>query len=104
MEENNKVQEETVATSAAPAEGKGMAVASLVLGIVCVALMCFWYLALPSGIVGLILGIVAKKKGQKGMATAGVVLSIIGLAIMVVVVILAAIGVAALNNSISSYY
>ena len=97
MEENNNVQEQTVE---AP-QGKGMAVSSLVLGIVSIVLMCLWYVSIPCGIVGLVLGILAKKKGQKGMATAGIVLSIIGLVLVVVFFILAAIGVSMLGAGLS---
>lgn len=59
--------------------GQGMSIASLVLGIASVVLTCLWYLAVPCGIVGLILGIMGGKKQKNGMATAGIVLSIIGL-------------------------
>lgn len=56
-----------------------MGIASMVLGIVSTAWSCFggtWISAVV-GIVGIILGAVAKKKGAK-CATAGLVLSIIG--------------------------
>jgi len=64
-------------------EGKGAAIASLVLGII--ALVSFWYpivniASLILSIVGLVLAISARKKGfVGGMATAGLVLSIIAL-------------------------
>lgn len=57
---------------------KGMAVASMVCGIVGLCLSCcFWYVALPASIVGLILGIISIKNnaGGRGMAIAGVVTS-----------------------------
>lgn len=57
-----------------------MAVASLVLGIVAVV-FSFIGLYLPgllAGIIGIVLGVMAKKKNPSGMATAGFVLSIIG--------------------------
>ena len=63
--------------------GKGAATASMVLGIIAVALWFFGYSALVSvilGIVGLILSGNAKKAGfTGGMQTAGFVLSLIGL-------------------------
>lgn len=61
--------------------GKGMAVASLVLGIV-----SFLCCGLPCSIVGLILGIISKKRQpmNNGMATAGIVLCIIGLVFTVI--------------------
>ena len=62
---------------------KVMGVASLILGIVSVVIAVFisgfgWVAALL-GIVGIILGALARKNGTGGVATAGLVLSIIGL-------------------------
>lgn len=74
--------------------GRGLAIASMVLGIVSVALFCAWYLAIPCAIVGLVLGIVAKRKGSPSkMAMAGIVLSIIalGIAILMITVLAGAI-------------
>jgi len=66
-----------------PQDGNGMATASLVLGII--SLFCF---GLVLGIIGLILGILAKKKmPNNGKATAGIVLSILGLVGWAVVMI-----------------
>ena len=63
--------------------GKGLAIASLVLGIIAVALWFFGYSAIISvvlGIIGIILASSAKKKGfDGGVRTSGLVLSIIGL-------------------------
>lgn len=62
----------------------GKAIASLVLGIIACACVFFGYGALLGillGVVGLILGINAKKEEPSGMATAGIVLSIIAIAI-----------------------
>ena len=62
-------------------KSNGFAVASLVLGIVAIV-FSFIGLSIPFGliigIVGIVLGVVAKKKNPTGMATAGLVLSIIG--------------------------
>ncbi len=68
----------------------GVAIASLTLGIVAAVFIFIPGLAWVSiicAIIGLILGISAKKKAPSGMATAGLVLSIIALAISVVVFI-----------------
>ena len=63
--------------------GKGAATASMVLGIIAVALWFFGYSALVSvilGIVGLVCAGNAKKAGfDGGLRTAGFVLSLIGL-------------------------
>lgn len=72
-------------------QSNGLAIASMVLGIVSIILMCFptifcygtWVLA----IVGIVLAAVAKKKAKSGMATAGLVCSIIALALWVVYII-----------------
>ncbi len=66
-----------------------MAVASLVLGIVSVVvnfLGLFW-VSLVTSIIGLILGIMARKKAPSGMATAGFVLSIIGLVLSGIIIV-----------------
>lgn len=65
----------------------GMAVASLVLGIVSAVCIFFGYLAfigIITGIVGLVLGVLAKKKQPCGMATAGIVLSAVALGLCVI--------------------
>lgn len=64
-------------------EEKRVGVASLVLGIISVVLALlfsgFGWLAGILGLIGIILGSSARKKGQGGVATAGLVLSIIGM-------------------------
>lgn len=65
-----------------PIPGKSLAIASLVLGIVSVALWFFGYTSLVSvilGIIGIVLAVMSKKQGfMEGIRTAGLVLSIIG--------------------------
>lgn len=88
-----------------------MAVASLVLGIVSVVFSFFGgsIIGLPVGIVGIILGVLAKKKTpQNGMATAGLVCSIVGTAISGLIFV-ACVGCAscygtAINEAVSSMY
>lgn len=72
--------------------GKGLSIASMVLGIVSVVLFCISYVSIPCAILAIIFGIVGKKKGGRGMAIAGLVLGIIAIALYV----LAAAGVASL--------
>jgi len=61
-------------TPPASQPGRGLAIASLVLGIASL------FLGLIVGIVGIVLAILAKKQGfNGGIATAGLVLSIIGI-------------------------
>lgn len=83
MDQTNNVQQQP----------KGLAIASMVLGIVSLVLFCIWWISIPAGVIGLILGGVslATKKGGKGMAIAGLVCSIVGIALYVIcIVILAA--------------
>jgi cbb3-type cytochrome oxidase subunit 1 len=67
-----------MAVQSAPSNGK--AIASLVLGIVSIV-FCVYGIGIVTGIIGLVLGISAKKENPSGMATAGIVLSIIGIVI-----------------------
>jgi len=60
----------------------GKAIASLVLGIISLVCVFFGYGALLGiilGIVGIVLGSMAKKETPSGMATAGIVMSIIAI-------------------------
>lgn len=67
----------------------GLAIASLVLGIISAVLACCYGLGFFTGIVGIVLAAVAKKSGNKeGMTTAGLVLSIIAVALNIVSFIL----------------
>lgn len=62
-------------------EKKGLAIVSMVLGILAVVTSCFPFVSVVLGLVALILGImvIAKKTGGKGMAIAGIVTGAIGL-------------------------
>ncbi len=86
MDENNNNVQNTPVQEQQVGEKKGFAIASLVLGIVAIVGGCFWYLAIPCAIVGLILGVMANKVKKTGMATAGIVLSIIALVLTVLLV------------------
>lgn len=82
--------------------GKGMGVASLVLGIVSLVMFCIWYLSLPCGIVGLILGVVSMNKAKavgmrNGTAVGGMVCSCIALGLSILICVLAIIGLAELS-------
>lgn len=65
-----------------------MGVAALVLGIISVVIAVFFsgigWIGVIIGILGIILGAVAKKNGQGGVATAGLTLSIIGTALALI--------------------
>lgn len=92
MDMNGMNQQPVYAASAQPEapKSKGLAVASMVLGIVALVFSC----CLPvvtfiCALVGVILGAVslAKKKGGKGMAIAGLVCCIIGLVPAVIITV-----------------
>lgn len=82
-------------------QNKGMAIASMVCGIVSIVLVCCsYYISIPCAIVGLVLGIMSNKKfGKNGMATAGIVCSIVTIALSVIVIILGAILGAAITSA-----
>jgi hypothetical protein len=80
--------------SAAPAPyqgaqppSQGMAIASLICGIVSLVACCLWFGALPLALVAIVLGFIASSKAKadparyagKGMARAGIVTGILGL-------------------------
>jgi hypothetical protein len=54
-----------------PKANNGKALASMILGIVSVALCCYWFIALAGGVVALILGIMARKEIAAGNGTNG---------------------------------
>ncbi len=68
-------------------QSNGKAVASMVLGIIACVCVFFGYgalLGIVLGVVGLVLGINARKEQPDGMATAGIVLSAIAIAVCAV--------------------
>ena len=84
-----------------PDDGKGFAIASLVLGIL--SFFCFGTIC---SILGLIFGVISKKKKpyNNGMATAGIVLSIITLVLGIISIIIICVGACVSANSGSSGY
>lgn len=73
----------------APQGGRGLAIASLVLGIVSSVFFCAYVISIPAALTGLVLGIIslAKHREGKGMAIAGLILSAIGLLCAVMLVV-----------------
>lgn len=88
-----------------PKKSIGLAVTSMVLGIVGLVFFCVPYLALPASIVGLILGIISIKghKGGKGMAIAGIVMSGVGILIAVIVLIYSCLVVNEISNQFGGW-
>ena len=71
--------------------GRGLGVASMVLGIISLALFCILYVSIPCAIIGLILGIAGKISSGRagsgnGMAAAGILCSTIFIAIVILCV------------------
>lgn len=87
-------------------QGNGLAVASLVLGILACVTFCIWWLAIPLGAVAIVLGVVAKGKVARGessgagMAKAGLILGIIGVVLSLIITLLAIAGISMFGNKI----
>ena len=78
-------------TSGPQGGGKGLSIASMILGIVSVLCSCcLWFIAIPAGIVGLILGIVGIKRGGegRGMAIAGIITSSVSIVLGLVMAVM----------------
>ncbi len=90
----------------APKEGgkKGKSITALILGIVSFVFSCIGLIAFPSGIIGLILGILGRKsESAKGMATTGIVFSILGILGAILWIVLAMIGISASASEFMYY-
>ena len=86
---NNPYPQQPVYTVPQPKPANGMAIASLVLGILSIVCCCAGFFGILPGVIGLILAIICFSKGNKGgMAVAGLVLNIIGVALAVVALIM----------------
>lgn len=98
-------------TPAPQGGGKGLSIASMVLGIISVVFCCcLWYIAIPAGIIGLILGIVGIKKSSEGhgMAIAGIITSsiaiILGLVTAVIFISALSSGIYGDTNNMEEFY
>jgi hypothetical protein len=67
-----------------PGDRRGLAIASLVLGILSLCASILWFCGGPISIVGLVLGVMGLKSSLRGLAIAGIVLSAIGLLLVIV--------------------
>ena len=96
-------------------KSNGFAIAALVLGILSIlsSFTIMWlglgWIGLILGIVGIVMGVMAKKKNPTGMATAGLVLSIIGTVLCAIFFIacvscIGAVGMTASELGSSLYY
>lgn len=69
----------------------GLAITSMVLGIVSVIIAIIWFIALPIGITAIILGIIAllKHRSGRGMSITGVVTGSVSLFVAAVIIFIA---------------
>ena len=82
-----------------PDDKKGLAITSLVLGIVSVLLCCTLWIGGICGIAGLITGIMGMKSTTgKGMAIGGVICSVVGILAALVILILGIIGLSVMDG------
>lgn len=91
VENNSTVYDSPGYSQENPADNsKGFAIASLCCGIASILCCCLWYISFFVGIAGIVLGIIAMKKGTagKGMATAGLITSIVGIVLAILAIIL----------------
>src|SRR4051794_41538657 len=67
-----------------PSQSTGLAVGSLICGIVSIVLFCMWFISIPAGLVAIALAYVARGKiargeaGGAGLAKAGLICGIVG--------------------------
>jgi hypothetical protein len=87
-----------------PQQSQGLAIGALVCGIISIVTVCLWFLAIPLGIVAVILGIVGKGKAQRGeaggqgLAKTGMILGVIGVALSLILHIALFAGVSFLGS------
>jgi hypothetical protein len=66
-----------------PAARSSLSSAALTLGIISVVGFCFWYIALPAGVLAIVFGVKSYRKAGRGTAKAGFILGIIGLSVTI---------------------
>lgn len=85
----------------------GLAITSLITGILSIVLCLYWFISLPLGIAGVITGVLGKKaalvKGGGGMAMAGLITGAIGVLLGVIMVVLFLIGDGLTNEWLCEY-
>lgn len=64
-----------------------MHIVSLVLGIISILTASFWYIALPTGILAIVLGVKSVRRTGSSVGKAGLVTGIIGLALFALIYI-----------------
>jgi hypothetical protein len=90
----------------------GMATAAMVLGIISIVLGLFGWLGIITGLVAVILAVVAKSQikadpsmaGSAGQAKGGLIMGIIGIALGIIITILAIMAVNAMANELEGRF
>lgn len=70
---------------------RGMAITSMILGIVSVVLFCIPFFPILTGVVGIVLGVMSLKSSGRGMAISGIITSVLGGLFWVLAIIIPAI-------------
>lgn len=83
---------------------KPMAIAALVLGIVSLVFTCVIWLAVPCGIIAVVLGAISMKSTGRGMAIAGVILGSLGILFSIVFIILVVAGSGVFEEFSNGFY
>lgn len=69
----------------------GLAVTSLVLGIISVPLFLLWFISIPAGILAIIFGAISLKSTGRNMAIAGLITGCVGISLLLLFVFFAVI-------------
>lgn len=87
------------------AKSSGLAIASLILGIISIVFSFFIFIAIPTAAIGLILGIIslALKQGGKGLAIAGVILAVLSIGVAIIFASIVGAALMGLSDSLSSF-
>lgn len=78
-----KQEEPKVETKEPVKDKKGLAIASMVLGIIALVLFCIWCISIPCAILSLVFGILSLKSSKRGMAIAGISTGAVGFVLMI---------------------
>jgi hypothetical protein len=87
-----------------PGKPQGMAIASMVLGVVGLLSFCNWRISIPCAVLAIVLGFVAKGKiksgeaGGDGMVKAGIILGFVSVALSLIVTLLFIAGVSFIGS------
>ncbi len=92
-----------------PGDRRGLAIASLVLGLVALLGCCVPFVVFPAGAAALVMGVMSVKSSAKGFAVAGIVLGVIALLLgaaylVMSLIIMTNIDFDAIMNDMNMYY